>query len=53
MLFDIEGVLGGHEEWHGQLWDNYIGAVTRDRWDDFASNWRAWCGGSREQLLNG
>jgi len=51
-LFDIEGVLREHEEWHGQLWDNYIGAVSRERWDTFARNWRAWCGGTPDPLLN-
>lgn len=50
-LFDIEGVLTNHEEWHGQLWDNYIGAVSRARWDEFAVNWRAWCAASRERLI--
>jgi RimJ/RimL family protein N-acetyltransferase len=43
-LFEMEGVLRDHEEWNGELWDNYIGALSRSRWEEYASPWRTWFG---------
>ena len=43
-LFTEEGRLVRHERFDDQWWDLEIGALWRERWDEFAAQWRTWYG---------